>query len=65
MITSTKPYRIITIFSSFQSYEKMLKDLGLEFTKRDVLQNFWGVEFTFPKPMGKGAATRRRLIDRL
>jgi hypothetical protein len=60
-----KPYRIVTLNHSSEKFVNDLTAIGVKFTKRDVLNDFWGVEFTIEKPTGKGTYDKCRAIDKL
>ncbi len=61
----TKPYRIITVYSNENKFEKQLKDLGVKFTSKPIFNRFNGTQFEIEKPMGKGAMEKRRQINKL
>jgi hypothetical protein len=46
---------ILTVYGQYQMIRNDLKQLEIPFTERDVLNNFWGIEFKVAKPCGKGA----------
>jgi len=59
-----KPY-IVTWYSSSGYLEKKLNEIGAIFSKRDVLCNFWGVEFTITPFHGRGSYQKNRELEKL
>ncbi len=51
--------------SNVRNYEQKLAELGVEYTTKDVLNNFWGVQFTIKKPKGKGSTKKLDTIFEL
>jgi hypothetical protein len=61
-----KPYRVVTFYSlNCDAIKEKLKAAHIEFSCRDVLNNFWGIEFTIYKPRGKGATAKCKIINEL
>ena len=56
---------IITLYGSYVKFEGQLKEIGLNFTVRDVLWTFWCKEFTIEYPKGVGATRRLKQLDLL
>lgn len=47
---------IYTLYiSNVSHYEERLKQIGASYSLRNVLNNFWGKEFTIEPPKGKGS----------
>ena len=61
-----KPQKFVqTYYGGYGQIRSALTTIGVKWTERDVLNNFWGKEFTVEKPRGKGAQLKMREIDRL
>lgn len=60
-----KPYRTITHYNSRQQLEQQLKDNNIEYTKQDVFDGFWAVQFKIMRPRGKDAMAKCKFIDSL
>ena len=57
---------IFTLYASnVRNYEQKLVELDVEYTTKDVLNNFWGVQFTIKKPKGKGSTKKLDMIFEL
>lgn len=65
MKRTSKPYRTIIFYSGVESVKKKLDEAGIQYTCRDVLSTFWGVEFSIAKPTGKGATSKCQIIRSL
>lgn len=54
----------IRLYGQYDKYRQIFKEMGLTFTERDILSNFFGKEFVVDAPKGKGSVAKcKQLLD--
>lgn len=56
---------VFTHYTSGVKTAERLTAAGFTFTRRDVFNNFWGVEFTVQAPRGKGATDKLTVLSKI
>ncbi len=53
---------LLKIYGGYSDQTQKLDELGVKYTTRDFLGEFWGKEYTVEKPTGKGTSTKIKAL---